>query len=113
MIRGLTLDSQLTFTGDDAWHVADGGRVLDRFPFERIRISVSWKAQVLRDSEEARVLDEHRDDLTLAQMLDTFTRDTGVAPPADPLHDPAYVATLSQKYHRAPTVYAWGTTASV
>jgi hypothetical protein len=112
MVRGLTLDSQLAFTGDGAWQVTDGDRVLARYPFERIRISVSWKAQVFRDAEEARVLDEHRDDLTLAQVLDTFARDAGVQPPADPLHDPAFIATLTRAYHRAPTVYAWGTTAT-
>jgi hypothetical protein len=75
-----------------------------------VRISVSWKAQVLRDAEEARVVDEHRDDLALEGVLETFLADldargNGVARPEDPLRDPAFVRTLSQAYHRAPSVH--------
>lgn len=113
MLRGLTLDSQLTFAGDGVWTVVDDGRVLERYPFERIRISVSWKAQVFRDTEAARVVDEHADDLDLTRVLATFAedlaaRDVRLDLPADPLHDPTVVATLSRAYHRAPTVYPWG-----
>ncbi|HJQ82967.1 MAG TPA: hypothetical protein VKA21_02750 [Candidatus Binatia bacterium] len=112
MVRGLTLDSQLAAAADGMWEVVDAGRVLARYPFVRIRISVSWKAQVFRDAEEARTVDEHRDDLALPQALETFASDLDargiqVAMPADPLHDRAFIATLSKAYHRAPTVYPW------
>lgn len=113
MVRGLTLDSQLAFAGDGTWQAVDGGHVLAEYPFRQVRISVSWKAQVLRDAEEARVVDEHRDDLTLDRVLDTFLADldaraTPAARPADPLHDPAFVRALTAAYHQAPTVYPWG-----
>ena len=113
MVRGLTLDSQLAWLGDGTWAVVDAERELARYAFAQVRISVSWKAQVFRDAEEMRVLDEHRDDLTLDRVLDAFVADlrargTDVAPPADPLHDPTFVATLTKAYHRAPSVYPWG-----
>ncbi len=112
MVHGLTLDSQLAFAGGD-WEVRDAGRVLGRWPATCVRISLSWKAIVFRDADEARVHDEHRDDLSLSVVLDTLRADlaargVGVTEPADPLHDPAFVGTLTRTYHRAPTVYPWG-----
>jgi len=112
MVRGLTLDSQLARAADGAWEIVDHGRVLGRYDFAQLRISVSWKAQVLRDGEEVRLVDEHRDDLRFEQVLDTFlgdldARGVHLEPPADPLHDPGFVSTLGQAYHRAPTVHPW------
>jgi hypothetical protein len=112
MVRGLTLDSQLAFAGD-AWEVRDAGRVLGRWPWARLRVSLSWKAVVFRDADEARVYDEHLDDLSLPVVLDTLRADLArrgadAPPPADPLHDPAFVAALTRAHHRAPTVYPWG-----
>ena len=112
MIRGLTLDSELRRGTGGEWEVGDGGRVLKRFPFEAIRISVSWKAQVFRD-DEARLVDGHADDLTFHQVLETLLADLGerglaVARPDDPLHDPGFVATLAAAYRQSPSVYPWG-----
>ena len=64
----------------------------------------------LRDAEEARVVDEHRDDLELDRVLDGFFADLAergiaVERPGDPLHDPRLVATLTRAYHRAPSVF--------
>ena len=113
MVRGLTLDSQLVFAGDGTWTVVDAERELARYPFTQVRISVSWKAQVFRDAEEMRILDEHCDDLTVERVLETFltdlaARDVEVTRPADPLHDPAFVKSLTKAYHQAPSVYPWG-----
>jgi len=110
MVRGLSLDSLLTFAGDGRWNVVEDGRVLASRRFEDIRISVSWKAQVFRGEGEARIVDQHLDDLRFEQVLETFLADlaergVAVAPPADPLHDPAFVAILTKAYHRAPSVY--------
>lgn len=112
MVRGLTLDSQLTWMGGGQWQAIERGRALVTYPFEKIRISVSWKARVFADADEARCYDEHRDDLALAQVLAAFRADlaargTPVALPTDPLHDAAFVAALSRTYHRAPTVFPW------
>jgi len=113
MVRGLTLDSQLAFADAGHWEVRDGGQVLGSWPASRVRVSLSWKGVVFRDAEEARVHDDHRDDLTLPIVLDALRADLAargseVPVPADPLHDPRFVTALSRAYHRAPTVYPWG-----
>jgi hypothetical protein len=112
MVRGLTLDSQLVFAGNATWNAVDEAHVLASYPFEKVRISVSWKAQVFRDREEARVYDEHLDDLGMEQVIDRLLRgladrDTPIDCPADPLHDAAFVAKLTRAYHRTPTVFPW------
>jgi hypothetical protein len=87
-VRGLTLDSELAVASHGTWEVTDRGRVLARYEFSRIRISVSWKADVLE------------------RFGDDFRRqELAFDVPPDPLHDPAFVATLSRAYHRAPTVH--------
>jgi hypothetical protein len=96
MVRGLTLDSELRFAGRGAWEVADHGTVLSRLAFEAIRISVSWKGYVFRD-DEARIVDEHADDLTFEDVLRTLLRDLasrGIA--------------LAAAYRQSPSVYPWG-----
>jgi hypothetical protein len=112
MVRGLTLDSQLAFV-DGAWEVHDAEHVLGRWPASMVRVSLSWKAVVFRDADEARVHDEHQDDLTLPIVLDTLRADLAgrgadAPAPTDLLHDPAFVAALTRAYHQAPSVYPWG-----
>lgn len=113
MVRGLTLDSRLQPDGERAWRVVEGERELGTYRNDQLRISVSWKAQVFADAEAARTYDEHRDDIALDDVLDRFRADfaargTTLDVPADPLHDAAFVRTLSRAYHAAPTVYPWG-----
>jgi hypothetical protein len=105
-LRGLTLASQLVHVGAQTWEVHDGDRVLGRFPFAKVRISVSWKAYVFPDDRTAAVFDEHRDDLDLDRAIDMLCAALGprVARPTDPLHDPAFVAAASRRFHRSPTV---------
>jgi hypothetical protein len=113
MVRGLTRDSQLVWAGDDTWRAVDAGRVLASYPSRKVRLSVSWKAQILRDEEEARVVDEHLDDLSFEQVVHDFiadlaARDVPVERPVDPLHDPSFITALRQAYRRTPSVYPWG-----
>jgi hypothetical protein len=108
-VAGLTLDSRLEPDGRTGWRVVDGERELGAYRNDQLRISVSWKAQVFADADAARIYDEHADDLTfdavLARFRDDFAaRGTPLAMPADPLHDPDFVRTLSRAYHVAPTV---------
>jgi hypothetical protein len=40
--------------------------------------------------------------------VDCAARGVALAPTDDPLHDPAFVATLAAAYRASPTVYPWG-----
>lgn len=111
MLTGMTLDSRLVWEGGDRpWAVVDNGRVLERYAWPQVRLSLSWKAQVLTDEAERRTVDEHSDDLTLERVVDTLlddlrARDVRPEPPSDPLHDAGFIETLGETYKRLPTVY--------
>jgi len=103
-MKGLTLDSELAWTGED-WAITDAGRTLASFPFEAVRVSVSWKAQVLRTPDEARRLDDHSDDLTLDRVVEGFCADLArrgrpLPAPADPLRDDGFIAALNEAYRQ-------------
>ena len=109
-MKGLTLDSELAWVGD-GWAITDGGRTLATFPFEAVRVSVSWKAQVLRTPDEVRRVDAHSDDLTLDRVVEVFRTDLAargraVAQPADPLTDDGFIAALNAAYHQPKPIEA-------
>ena len=97
------IDSLLSYEGDDRWHIRKDDREFGDWAAEEIRISISWKAQCFADADAARVFDEHLDDITYEQVVDTWRADCdarGVALPAtdDPVGDPAFVSALSEAY---------------
>lgn len=110
----LTLDSELVRLEDATWAIVDGGREVARFPRHEIRVSVSWKADVFVDADEARIVDEHLDDLDLDTVLGRFVEDLGrrgvevTVPDEDPERDPAFVQALHDAYVRFPTTGAPG-----
>jgi hypothetical protein len=68
------------------WRVGPEDAPLARYRPDEVRFSVSWKAYCYRDEAERRLVDEHRDDLTLARILETLKRDLvarGSMPPSD------------------------------
>ncbi|MFW2390058.1 MAG: hypothetical protein ACN4G0_17105 [Polyangiales bacterium] len=100
--KGLTLESQLCWVGD-AWEVVEQGEVRARYAFEDVRVSVSWKAQVFTDTEQRALFQNHRDDLTLEQVVETFVEDlatkgTALEPPSSPLDDRNFIDTLNVAY---------------
>jgi hypothetical protein len=111
MLQGLSLETQLVCAGDDSWHIEEAGEVKARPGFDELRISVSWKAQVFRDAEEAELFDTHVDDLDLDTVVarlreDLEARGTPTPAPADPLRDAAWIERLSETYVVQPTVQA-------
>ncbi len=98
------IDSLLSF--DDTshcWRITKGDQGFGRFDRDDIRISISWKAECFHDAEDARVFDEHLDDLTFDRVLATWRADCdarGIALPAvaDPLHDHAFEAAVAAAY---------------
>src|SRR5206468_4808449 len=87
------IDSRLSFDGaTDRWRIAKDDRDFGEFGRDDIRISISWKAACFHDADDARVFDQHLDDITFSQVLAIWKDDCdarGIALPdvADPLHD--------------------------
>jgi hypothetical protein len=102
----LSLESELAREGD-GWVARDGGRELGRFGWDRLRVSLSWKALVFASDAERRRYEEHRDDIDLAEVLRRFAADLAARGiearwPADPVHDPATIRLLTDAYVRYP-----------
>jgi hypothetical protein len=98
------IDSQLCFDRRaERWEIVKGDRTFGTFAPDDIRVSVSWKAQVFADAEEARVYDEHMDDIAFEQVVsawgaDLAERGIGLPDSSDPLHDPAFVSAVTSSY---------------
>jgi hypothetical protein len=110
MLGGMTLETRLEHDGEDAWAIREGGETRARMRFEDLRISVSWKAYVYRDTEQRRRHESGGGGLDLDQVVDRFGSDLasrGIAfrAPADPLHDEAFVELLTRSYVREPTIF--------
>jgi len=60
---------------DGRWSVHAGDEVRATYDWSELRLSISWKAWCFADEAEARVNDEHGDDLALPFILDTLTAD--------------------------------------
>jgi hypothetical protein len=108
LLSGMTLDTCLKHEGGDDWAIAEGSRKLAELGYDELRISVSWKAEVFRDLEERRRVDEHRDDLTLDEVWERFSADLacrGVVCelPDEPLTDQDFIDQLSKTYRREPS----------
>lgn len=109
LIEGLTLDSELRHVEGDRWEIVESGTTLATMRWPEIRLSISWKAKVFADADEEARVDEHRDDLSLDDVVERFIADLaerGIAaePPADPLADPDWIRTLSDTYVEEPSV---------
>jgi hypothetical protein len=101
------IDSLLSFDGTDAdgarWRITKGERSFGEFGRDDIRISISWKAECFHDAEDARVFDEHLDDLTFDRVIATWRADCderGIELPdsPDPLADPAFSTAIAAAY---------------
>lgn len=93
-----------------SWQIAEGDREVARLPRESIRVSVSWKAEIFRDDEAARIRTGRLDDLDLERVISRFVEDLHdrgkpIPRPADPLHDPDFITALSETYPLPELVY--------
>lgn len=104
------LDTELRVGAEGQWQVAEGGTVHAEHAPGEVRVSVSWKAEVYATDEDAKIRDEHRDDLTLEQVVDVFLADlarrgTELERSARPLDDPALMAAITEAYPLPDLVY--------
>ena len=107
MPAGITSHSRMV-RGDGVWEVLDAdGTATTRFSDDEVRITVSWKADVFLDAEDARRADSGEDDLDLDTVIEIFQRDlvergTAMARPADAVHDEQWVALLAATHPENP-----------
>src|SRR5262245_36948005 len=71
----LAMGMRLTFEGGERWRVGFGDDAVVRYNWDDIRFSVSWKAYCYADEAERRRVEEHTDDLTRVQIIDTLLAD--------------------------------------
>lgn len=109
----LHLDSELVRLGGDRWAIrgdgTDPARELAQLPFDRVRVSLSWKALVYDDADDERRHREQRGALDLATVVGRFVEDLrrrglDVDVPSDPERDPAFIRVLQDTYVRYPVV---------
>lgn len=61
---------RITYEGDDTWTARDqDDAVVARYPWDDVRLSVSWKAYCFEDEDERGTWEEHADDLSLDFIL--------------------------------------------
>jgi hypothetical protein len=103
MPEGLTRESRLV-RGDSGWDVHDAdGSTQAHLTDDEVRITVSWKADVFADADEAERHDAGDDALTLETVVELFAKDLAnrgveIHEPDDPLADQAWIGTLAATY---------------
>jgi hypothetical protein len=99
---GMTLD----FVGDRTWEVRSAeGHVLQRYSWDELRFSVSWKAYCFRDDAERDAWRHHTDDLTIDVVLDRLVDDLvsrGAVPSRDVARDSNLGLQLIDTYVKFP-----------
>jgi hypothetical protein len=107
MPEGINSHSRLV-RGDGGWDAVDtDGNVIASFSDDEVRITVSWKADIFTDADEARLADSGDDALDTDTVISIFQTDLearGVAIelPVDPIHNEEWVALLAATYPEHP-----------
>ena len=98
----LSLQSEIRPAGD-GWEITDDGSVTSSLTREQVRISLLWRALTFRDQRQARIYDQHEDDLDIGTTVEMFCADLddrGIdfTPPHDPFKDQAWSSLLAETY---------------
>jgi len=86
----------------DGWRIGTEDAPVARYRWDEVRFSVSWKAYCYRDEAEHRLVDEHRDDLELGELLDVLRADLGRRGLAVPSDEHELARLLIDTYIRFP-----------
>ncbi len=111
ILTGLSLDSELRWSDAAArFEVFEGEELLRSYPYEALRLSISWKARVFLDEAAERRALDHEDDLSAPEVLRVFLDDLGARgveaePPEDLETDPAFMRVLNDAYAVNPSVF--------
>jgi len=66
---------ELVHTGDGRWQLERDGAVLERYAWDDLRFSISWKAYCFADEAERRLVRDRGDDLCRDRVLETLLED--------------------------------------
>jgi len=103
---GVPYDAALALSVDGRWEVRDGDTVLSRWPFEKVRLSILWKAYCFADEAEAQAFEDGSHDLTPEAITRLFLEDLERrgerADRPESFDDPAWKATLERVYAAPP-----------
>ncbi|WP_419924927.1 hypothetical protein [Candidatus Poriferisocius sp.] len=69
------LEATIALTPDRQWVIEEPANEPVRLGFDEVRVSLSWKAFVFADAQEAEVYDRHLDDLDEATLIATLAED--------------------------------------
>ena len=99
----VTQHSTIRWTDGRGWAITEPDGPPQPVPTEDVRVSILWKALTFGDEREARVYDEHEDDLDLETIVEIFRTDLGergyvVDEPSDPYRDPEWSRILAAVY---------------
>ena len=102
MVR-VTQHSTISCTDGGDWEIANPDGPPQVVPGGDIRVSILWKAMTFGDAREARVFDDHEDDLDVATIVELLRADLAkrghaVHEPSDPYHDPEWSRVLTNVY---------------
>ncbi len=101
-------EATLELTDGHDWRLSHGNAVLADFAYDKIRLSVLWKAFCFKDAATAAAFDDHSNDLTPDLVREIFCtdlrrRNIAFAEPGEPTADLAWKDTLTTAY-AAPCV---------
>jgi hypothetical protein len=95
----MTTAAELRAVGGDTWAIVENGKVRATYPFNAVRLSLVWKADLQ--------LDANSESLNLDRVMSVFIADlrkrkVDFRVPGDPLSDTTWIATLDSVYGTVP-----------
>jgi hypothetical protein len=95
----MTAAAELRALGDDRWAIVENGEVRATYPFNAVRLSLVWKANLETEADS--------ESLDLDQVMSIFVADlrkrkVDFPVPGDPLSDKIWIATLDSAYGTVP-----------
>jgi hypothetical protein len=95
----MTQAAELRAVGGDTWAIVENGEVRATYPFNAVRLSLVWKANL---EPEANSESLNLDRVMSIFFADLHNRKVDFRAPGDPLSDKTWIATLDSVYGTVP-----------
>jgi hypothetical protein len=95
----MTATAELRAGGGDTWTIVENGEVRVTYPFDAVRLSLVWKANLDPEANSELL---NLDRVTSTFIADLHKRKVDFRVPADPLADKTWIATLDGVYGTVP-----------